>query len=33
MAMSRFIYLKRKWAEDSVQLDLIMDYYAQTRSE
>ena len=31
MAMTRFIYLKRRWAEDSLLLDTMMDYYSQTR--
>jgi len=33
MAMGRFIYLKRKWSEDSVRLDRWMDHYNSTRTE
>ncbi|XP_023319759.1 lysocardiolipin acyltransferase 1 isoform X2 [Eurytemora carolleeae] len=33
MAMSRFIYLRRNWSQDSQTLDKMMDYYQDTREE
>ena len=33
MSMSRFIYLKRKWSEDKIIIDNMLDYFADIRYE
>lgn len=33
MAMTRFLYLKRKWSVDSVKLDQMLDYFSSIREE
>ena len=31
MSMARFVYVKRRWAEDQVTIDNMLDYFADIR--
>ena len=31
MSMARFVYVKRKWSEDQVIIDNMLDYFADIR--